>query len=412
MTDSSNRQVLVAGGGSAGVSVAAALKRARPDLDVALIEPHDKHYYQPGWTLVGGGAMPQSATVRDEASLIPAGVEWIRDRVVGFEPDQNRVLLAQRGSIGYQYLVVALGLQLDWHAVEGLEEALGSNCVTSNYRFDLAPYTWECVRDFKGGRALFTQPSMPIKCAGAPQKILYLAADHWRRHGIKADLHFFNQGGAMFGVPLYAKALDRILADYGATPHFGHNLIAVNAERREATFAVGEGDPVTESFDLLHVTPPQSAPDVVKQSPLAGAAGWLEVDRNSLQHRRYGNVFGLGDCTDTPNAKTAAAVRRQFPVVVTNLLAVMDAAGPGNGSYDGYGGCPLTVRNGRVLMAEFRYDGEVVSSFNADPCVPRRSYWWLKRSFFPFLYWNVMLRGRDWKRPVARPRPGKTHPAT
>ena len=402
-------QVVIAGGGTAGISMAAALKAARPELHISLIEPSQQHYYQPAWTLVGGGAMTQQQSVRDQAPLIPKGVEWIRDRVAAFDPDNNQLTLETGGLLEYKYLVVALGLQLNWAAIEGLEQTLGANGVTSNYSFDLAPYTWQCVKNLKGGRALFTQPPMPIKCAGAPQKILYLAADHWRRNNVSAESHFFTQGAAMFGVPFYAKALNKIVAGYGATPHFGMNLTAVDGANQVATFTDAEGNTRTEKFDFLHVTPPQGAPDVIKQSALAGAGGWVEVDRNSLQHMRFNNVFALGDCTDTPNAKTAAAIRRQFPVVVTNLLASIDQnSAAANGSYDGYGGCPLTTEKGKVLMAEFRYDGEVVSSFNCDPRVPRRFYWWMKEKFFPLLYWNVILKGRDWNKPEAKPRPGVT----
>lgn len=398
--------VVIVGGGAGGLAVAAALQRKQPGLDIAIIEPSDKHYYQPGWTLVGGGSMTAAETERAEADFIPGGVSWIRESVVSFAPESNRVALSSGASVDYQYLVVAAGLQLDWDKVDGLLATLGKNGVTSNYRFDLAPYTWQCIRAFKGGRALFTQPAMPIKCAGAPQKILYLAADHWRRQGAAADIQFFNQGGAMFGVPLFARALDKIMTDYGATPRFGHNLIGVDGEAKTATFQlVSDGTTVTESFDLLHVTPPQSAPNFIKASPLAAESGWIDVDRNTLRHTRYANIFGLGDCTNTPNAKTAAAVRRQFPVVVANLLAALDAPGNTGGidSYDGYGGCPLTVAYGKVMMAEFRYDGEVVPSFPLDPQVPRRSYWWMKRSLFPYMYWNVILRGRDWRWPMPRP---------
>ncbi|RLA40823.1 MAG: pyridine nucleotide-disulfide oxidoreductase [Gammaproteobacteria bacterium] len=398
-------QIVIAGGGTAGISVAAALKSARPGLQISLIEPSHQHYYQPAWTLVGGGIMTQQQTEREQAPLIPKGVEWIRDRVTAFDPGNNQLTLETGGTLKYQSLVVALGLQLDWGVVEGLKQTLGKNGVTSNYSFDLTPYTWECVNNFKGGRALFTQPPMPIKCAGAPQKILYLAADHWRRNGVSAESHFFTQGGAMFGVPFYAKALDNVIAGYGATPHFGMNLTAVDGASQMATFTDEDGNTFTEQFDFLHVTPPQSAPDVIKQSALAGASGWVEVNRNSLQHKRYDNVFALGDCTDTPNAKTAAAVRRQFPVVVTNLLATLDQNNAATTNYDGYGGCPLTTEKGKIMLAEFRYDGEVVSSFNLDPRVPRRFYWWMKEHFFPFLYWHVILKGKDWRKPEARPRP-------
>ena len=396
--------IVIVGGGAAGIASAAALRRARPELQIAIVEPGDEHYYQPGWTLVGGGAMRQQQTVQPQAAVIPDGCTWLKDRVVAFAPDQDQVTLGRGSALSYRYLNVAAGIQTDWHRIDGLEQTLGRNGVTSNYRFDLAPYTWDCVRQFSGGRALFTQPAMPIKCAGAPQKILYLAADHWRRKGVNAEVEFLNQGGAMFGVPLFAKALDGVMRDYGATASFGHDLIAVDGQARVATFRRTEdGAEVTRPFDLLHVCPPQSAPDFIKQSPLANQGGWLEVDPATMRHPRHGNVFALGDCTSTPNAKTAAAVRRQFPVLVSNLCAALDGGEP-TAAYDGYGGCPLTTSRGKVMLAEFRYNGEVVPSFPLDPRRPRAAYWWLKRSFFPWLYWHVLLRGRDWHWPEPKPR--------
>lgn len=401
MAGAAHYDVLIIGGGAGGLAVASALKRARPQLRTAVVEPKTTQDYQPGWTLVGGGVMPIEKTRRPMADFMPT--TWVRDAVAEFLPDSSEVLLASGARLSYDQLVVAAGLQLDWQRIEGLQDALGRDGVTSNYRGDLAPYTWQCVQNFSGGRALFTQPPMPIKCAGAPQKVLYLAADAWRRRGVAADLHFFNHGGAMFGVPLYAKALDRVMAGYGATPHFGHNLVAVDGARREATFERTDGSGrVTERYDFLHVTPPQSAPDFIKSSPLADAAGWVEVDRNSLRHVRYDNVFAIGDCAGTPNAKTAAAIRKQFPVLVANLLAARDGR-PVNGGYDGYGGCPLTVERGKVLLAEFCYDGKVVSTLPLDPTRPRRLYWWMKTALFPWMYWHIILRGRDWKRPAHIP---------
>lgn len=396
----SHHVVVIVGGGAAGLTVAALLKAAQADLDIAVIEPSEHHYYQPAWTLVGGGAYPIEKTRHETARHMPAGVKWIRERAAGFDPEHNRVVLASGAQVEYRYLVVAAGLQLDWNRIEGLEATLGKNGVTSNYRYDLAPYTWECIRNLRAGQALFTQPAMPIKCAGAPQKILYLGADHWRRKGVAAGMHFFSPGPAMFGVPFYARALDTVVAHYGIEPHFGHNLVAVDGAARRATFEVTSGDSkqrVELAFDLLHVVPPQSAPDFIKTSPLADASGWLSVDKNSLRHTRFENVFGLGDCTTTPNSKTAAAVRAQAPVVVANLLQRLHGKGETK-SYDGYASCPLTTSRGKIMLAEFLYDGVIAPSFPLDPRIPRRLYWWLKKYYLPFLYWRMLggSLGLDW----------------
>ncbi len=396
-------QVAVVGGGSAGIAVAARLLKKRPHLSVGIIEPSEHHYYQPGWTLVGGGIFSANETRREQRRCIPVGAQWLRERAVGFEPENNRLRLAGGGWVGYDMLVVCPGLQLDWHRIDGLEEALGTGGVTSNYRFDLAPYTWECIQTYRGGPAVFTQPAMPIKCAGAPQKILYLAADYWRQAGIEADLRFSLQGGAMFGIPLFAEALEKVAQGYGAAIDYGHDLVAVDPGRKVASFARADGERVERPYELLHVVPPQSAPEFIKASPLADANGWVDVDRHTLQHTRFANIFALGDVAGTPNSKTAAAVRQQAPIVVENLLEAM-AGKPLRARYDGYGACPLTTARGRVMLAEFAYDGVVTPSFPGDPTRERRSYWYLKKIGFPVLYWDVMLQGYFMAWPHHKPR--------
>ena len=392
--------VVIVGGGAAGITVAAELLKRKAGLSVAILEPSETHSYQPGWTLVGAGVFKRSRTERREAGLIPNGAVWIRQAAKSFRPDENRVEVADGSSVGYRFLVVCPGLQLDWDKVEGLKEALGRNGVCSNYRADQAEYTWDCIRAFQGGTALFTQPAMPIKCAGAPQKILYLASDHLRKSGRLAasKMEFCLTGDVLFGVPAFVPPLQKAVDGYGIKVNYRHTLRAVDGPAKKAFFSVvgadGQTSEVVRDFDMMHVTPPQSAPDSIKASPLASAAGWVEVDPATLRHLRYANVFGLGDAAGTTNAKTAAAVRLQAPVVVGNLLGAMDGREP-TARYDGYGSCPLTTAYGKVVLAEFIYGGKVTPSFPLDPRVPRTSAWLLKTRFLPFMYWNLMLKGNE-----------------
>ncbi|SHH86122.1 NAD(P)/FAD-dependent oxidoreductase [Pollutimonas bauzanensis] len=389
--------VVIIGAGTGGAAVAARLRRAKPDLDIAIIDPSPFHYYQPAWTLVGGGQYAVARTRRPTKAVLPANVAYFQDHVTSFDPDRNQLALGGGNRLGYDFLVVAAGIQLNWDAIEGLSEALGKNGVSSNYRYDLAPYTWDCIQKLRGGVALFTQPPGQIKCAGAPQKALYLAADFLRKRKIQADLRFYTAAGAMFGVPFYSKALDKVIASYGAQAQLGRNLVAVNGPSKTAVFeTVVDGQKQREevAFDFLHAVPPQSAPDFIRNSPLADAAGWLDVDKSTLQHVRYPNIFGLGDCTSTPNSKTAAAVKSQVPVLAGNLLQALGGR-QATAQYDGYAACPLTTSAGKVLLAEFCYGGVVSPSLPLDPRVPRRFYWWLKKSFLPFFYWNVLIKGRN-----------------
>ena len=392
--------IVIVGGGSAGIAVAARLLRERPTLDIAIIDPATTHAYQPGWTLVGAGVMKLRDTLKQEGGLIPKGCVWLRAAVSTFEPDSNSLTLEDGRTVAYDRLIVCPGLQLDWDKIEGLSDTLGRNGVCSNYSKDTVDYTWTCIQSLAGGTALFTQPPMPIKCAGAPQKIAYLAADHWRKQGTlnRTSVDFCLAGDALFGVAYFRPALQQAVDYYGINLHYKHNLIAVNGPERKATFAVtgpdGKVTKVVKEFDMLHVTPPQSAPDFVKKSPLADAAGWLDVNATTLQHAQYPSVFGIGDVINTSNAKTMAAARAQTPVVVRNVLASLDNR-PLGAQYDGYGACPLTVSYGKIVLAEFLYGGKPAPSFPYDQRKPSRFAWFLKTTVFPRVYWDMMLKGRD-----------------
>jgi sulfide:quinone oxidoreductase len=407
--------VVIVGAGAAGIAVASSLLARTRDLSIAIVDPAEVHYYQPGWTLVGAGVFPQRSTVKTMVSLIPDGVVWIKAAVGTFEPEHNRVTLEDSRPVYYERLIVAPGIKLDWHGVEGLVETLGQNGVTSNYRFDLAPYTWSLVQNLQRGRALFTQPPMPIKCAGAPQKALYLSADHWYRNGSlnNIEIGFYNAGEVLFGVKDYVPALQRYIEKYRAEVNYGHRLVRIDGEARKAWFETGPEDDRREieaQFDMIHVCPPQCAPDFVRESPLADAAGWVDVDQNTLRHKRYPNIWGLGDAMNAPNAKTAAAARMQAPIVANNLLEDTGLVS-GVAHYNGYGSCPLTVERGKIVLAEFGYGGKLLPSFPQwviNGRQPSRLAWILKEKILPPIYWKAMLKGKEWMVDPEQTKSGRT----
>jgi len=399
-----HHEVVIIGGGAAGVAVASSLLSRNSKLDVAIIDPADTHYYQPGWTMVGGGVFKPATTVKTMASVIPSKAKWIQAAVAGFEPDAKQVILEGCRPISYDALIVCPGLKLNWHGIEGLVETLGQNGVTSNYRYDLAQYTWELVKKFKKGRAVFTQPPMPIKCAGAPQKAMYLSADHWLRSGHLADvdIEFYNSGPVLFGVKEYVPALMEYVKRYRAKLNFNHRLTKIDGPAKKAWFTVSDADGNTSTlettFDMIHVVPPQQAPDFIRASSLVDAAGWVDVSQDTLQHKRYPSIYALGDVTNCPNAKTAAAARKQAPVVATNVLFDLNK-GKHRAAYDGYGSCPLTVQRGKIVLAEFGFGGRLMPSFPKwfiNSQQPSRLAWILKERILPPIYWWAMLKGREW----------------
>lgn len=397
---SAQSRTLILGGGTAGISVAARLRAAGGE--VTVVEPSQTHDYQPLWTLVGGGRAPLSESRRAESSVIPKGVTWVTDRAETVDPQAQTVGTAGGKTLHYDQLVVCPGIQLDWDKVPGMADAVTSPSVSSNYSYELAPRTWQLIQGLRRGTAVFTMPAGPIKCAGAPQKIAYLAADYWRQQGVLNDIRIVLvlPTPGMFGVKEFADVLETVVARYGIEVHKSSELVEVDASTRTAVIADNiAGTKQSIDYDLMHVVPPQSAPDWIKRSPLADAsnpAGYVEIDKNTMQHLRYPNVFALGDAGSSPNSKTGAAIRKQAPVVAKNLQAVAAGSAP-TAQYDGYASCPLTTARNKMLLAEFDYTMKPAPSFpprllNAQK--ERTDMWYLKRRGLPFLYWNLMLKGR------------------
>lgn len=416
-------QIVIVGGGNAGLALTAQLLLKNPRLDIAIIEPSQKHYYQPAWTLVGAGEFDIQDTVQQEADYIPKGATWIQDAVSHFQPEENQLTCTSGATYSYDYLVVAPGIQLDWKLIEGARESVGKNKVSSNYLFETAPYTWELIRNFKGGTAIFTNPSSPIKCGGAPHKIMYLACDYWSKNGVldKTEVHYVSGASMIFGVPEYAATLKEVLKKFNIKTHFLSNVYQIDGEKSKLRFRSKEGEATAKEnlksiaaacysieetngeeievemeFDFCHVVPPQSAPDFVKNSPLAdanNAFGYVEVDKHTFRHTRYDNVFAFGDASNAPCSKTGAAIRKQTPVVVAQLLAQINQK-TSDAQYDGYSACPIPTQYGKLMLAEFDYANKPKMTFPFDQAKPRWTMWLMKKHLLPWLYWHKILKGK------------------
>ena len=394
-----HHHVVIVGGGTAGITVAARLRRAGVR-DITLLEPSETHWYQPLWTLVGGGQAPLRAALRTEADVMPPGVRWLRERAAAVDPAARTVTTASGRVLSYGRLVLAPGLRLDWDGVPGLAAALGHDGVTSNYRPDLAPHTWELIRRMRRGTAVFTMPSGPVKCGGAPQKIAYLAADHWRKRGVLDAIRIILvlPEPAMFKVPVFSQALEETARRYGIEVRLRSEMTALDGAKRTAVITDhATGTDETVSYDLLHAVPPQRAPEWLADGPLADPGspyGYVRADRETLQHPDFPQIFALGDVASLPTSKTGAAIRKQAPVVVANLLAGLRGR-PATARYDGYTSCPLVTARHKMLLAEFDYDLRPTPSIPLiDTTRERTDMWFLKRYGLPQLYFQGMLKGR------------------
>ncbi|MCB0413296.1 MAG: NAD(P)/FAD-dependent oxidoreductase [Bdellovibrionales bacterium] len=392
---SKSNKIVIVGGGTAGISVLNGLKRRLGAKNLVLIEPGENHFYQPWWTLVGAGEVSPDDSKKPMKDLIPDGCQWIKEKVSTFSPEENIVITESGTKVDYDWLIVTAGLQIDWHKVKGLPENMWKNGVCSNYDYQGAQSTWELTKNFKGGKALFTQPNTPIKCAGAPQKVMYQSEEHFRKNGIRSqsEVYFTTASAGMFGVEKYKLALEKIVASRDIKPVLQHNLVEIDGNNKKAFFEkLDSGERVEMDYDMIHVVPPMSAPDFIKASPIANAEGWVDIHKHTLQHNKYSNIFSLGDAGSTPNSKTGAAVRSQGPVVIQNLLSAIEKK-PLLAKYQGYASCPLITGKNKCILAEFGYDGKIMETFPFDQAVERRSMYLLKRYVIPFLYWNAMVKG-------------------
>ena len=427
---SATGKIVIVGAGSGGIMAAARLSKALSNPDITVIAPNEVHLYQPGQVFMAAGEYTFDDIAKDNADLMPDGVTWIKDEVKTFDPDNNKVITRGNEIIDYDYLVVATGLQYHYEWIQGLSvDDIGKNGISSVYLNNLEEGTAEggtithqwfkdlhaAAKDGKP-KVICTQPGTPIKCGGAPQKILYLSDDYLKRDGLSADFTFATNGGKLFGaVPAVdATLLNEVQPRYGnITNKFKHNLVSIDVENKVATFEhnyevqgsydedleeyeiIDKTDLVEMAYDFIHIVPPMSAPDAVANSPLGwqkgSAKGWLEVDRETLQHRRYANVFGIGDICGIPLGKTGGSARHQAPVVVGNLVAQMEEKALKE-KFDGYTVCPLKTQYGKIILAEFNYDGPA-PSFPLDIGKPRWIWWAFDLYMLKPMYWYLMMRG-------------------
>ncbi|KAJ5225896.1 sulfide quinone reductase [Penicillium chermesinum] len=383
-----NHKIVVVGGGSAGLAISHQLLKSGKFAahDIAIVDPAEWHHYQPGWTLVGGGLKDKEELRRPLNQLLDSKLKLYSQSVDTFSPEQNFVTLANGDRLGYDQLIVAPGLTVSPGSIKGLPEALANPDapVSSIFTYDSVSKVFPSIEKLKKGSAIFTQPAGVIKCAGAPQKIMWLALDYWKRAGLynpanpsssAINISFATGLPVMFGVPKYNAALTALQKERGVNALFQHDLVAV--EGNKATFALPNGH------------------------ALANEAGFVDVDEATTRHKKFANVWSAGDASSLPTSKTAAAVTSQAPVLTRNLLQVLEGKQP-DAVYDGYTSCPLVTEYGKVLLAEFKYGPEPKETFGNwfgwDQATPRRAFYHLKKDFFPWVYFNSMVKG-NWAGP-------------
>ncbi len=401
----SKAHIVIAGGGAAGLTAASRLAQSLDGATITLIEPRKEHWYQPGFTLIAAGIKPQNYAVSQTTDYVPKGVDLVAEKVAEIDPEGKKVVTEAGRTIAYDFLIVALGLDLHYAGIEGMDTGrIGQNGLGSLYMNPAAAaatYTAMSAFADKGGIGLFGRPATEMKCAGAPLKYTFITDDHLRRRGNrgKAEIHYMAHAKVLFSVPIVAEKVRMLFEDRGVKVHQNHVLQAIDIDRKIATYKTPDG-PREQGYDFINVIPPMRAPEPVRRSPLPwkegpfAADGWMEVDRQTLRHKRYANIFGVGDIAGVPKGKTAASVKWQVPVAVDHLLA--DIQGKvSKETYNGYTSCPLITRLGRAMLIEFDYKDNLVMSFPG-MIAPLEELWisWVMKTMGLKPTYISMLRGR------------------
>jgi eukaryotic sulfide quinone oxidoreductase len=393
--------ICIIGGGTAGANLVGHFKYQRGVLkkDIRVFEPSKTHYYQPSFTMVGGGIFKPEKCHVTTRSLIDDAVPITELSVQKVVPESSYLITEDGQHWTYDQLVIVTGINSTFTAIKGASEALNDeNCpVGSIYDWQYAKKINQLVEQFKGGEAVFSEPLPPIKCGGAPQKIVFLSLDRWQKNRDSINVSFWKPGGAVFGVPKYSDYLAQLHVEKKVDVKLFHELIEVKGKERIAVFKnVNTKEIIEKKFDLLHVVPPHKPPKFIAESGLSDASGQVEVDKYTFRHTKYPNIWSIGDSANLPTSKTAAAIMSQSPILINNLLAVWRDGAKDNelpARYHGYTSCPIFVGGGKLLLAEFKYAGELDETFGFFQNKPRRFFYFLKAKLFPFVYFHMMKKG-------------------
>lgn len=433
-------KIVIIGGGLAGMSTAARLNNTISNADITVIEPDPMSVsYQPGQTLIAAGIWERSDIQYKRDDYLPSGVKLIKGSVTSVDPDNNKVTVDGSQEVSYDQLIVAVGANLNYSFIKGIEGEITSTgadnasvkqTVTKNglhslYFQDGAVATWEGIQELiakakahKGPeklQALFSNPRGAFKCGGAPLKIVYLTHSRLVEAGVrdKVELTFNTNNGVLFGIPDYNTPIVKQFEVRGFKVNYKHNLVAVDSAAKTATFnkwrmekkefedEMGEkimkevevGEPVEFKYDFLHVAPPMKTPDVVGKSKIGSAGSWVTVNKETLQSSFFPNVWAVGDCAGVPMGKTGGSARKQYKVVVDNVVSVMGGKEP-TAKYDGYTVCPLITGIGTVMLAEFNWSKKPTPSFPLDPTQERWIMWLLKVYALKPMTIHGMLSGK------------------
>lgn len=388
-------KLVILGGGTAGISTANRMLSEDKKLtnDILIIEPRDEHYFQPGWPLVGSGEMKLESTRKPMSKVMPKGARWLKEAVENVDPVKREVKAGNR-VVKYDYLVVALGLELNYGAIEGAKESLGKNGVCTNYIYGLVDYTYETLQNVKTGNVVVTKPQSKIKGGVSAENSLFTMDEYVKDHDLDVNIVFRSGSHEVFPVKRYSDNLVAQLHEKGIDYKLEQELVEVRGEHKEAVFKdLSTGELQVVPFEMLVITPPMHGPSVLEDSGLLDPEGWVSVDPHTMMHNTYTTVFALGDASSLPTFKMGSSVKSQMPILAKNLLERMNDQSPSH-KYDGKTACPIATEYGHLILAEFDYNNIPEETTFLNQADDKWLFYQFKKNMLPLMYWHALLKGK------------------
>ena len=397
MTTTSQKKLLILGGGTAGTMVANKLHKKLPDWKITVVDKNDIHDYQPGYLFIPFGMNDPKQIRKSKKKFISDEVDIVFGEIDHVDTEGRKVLLTDGPTLDYDYLVIATGTSPRPDQTEGMLGDEWHKSVGEFYTFEGSVALAEQLKRFQGGRLVVHVTEMPIKCPVAPMEFSLLADDYFTKRGIrdKVEIVYVTPLDGAFTKPVASRELGDTLDKHDVKLETDFMIESIDQERK----VLVSFDEREISYDQLVTIPLNMGAEYVARSGLGDELNYVPVDKHTMQSTEHPEIFALGDAGNLPTSKAGSVAHFSVEVFVENFLQLI-AGKPMTHSFDGHANCFVESGGGKALLLDFNYDTEpLTGKFPVAKVGPlsllkesRANH--MGKLAFRHIYWNALLPGR------------------